>query len=76
MRHPSPASLAVLSAALFFATSSIACADAPPPPKYPALPSEMPEKFEPVTNSFDYVKRDEMIPMRARANRSLIRSRS
>ena len=26
--------------------------------------SELPEKFEPVTDSFDYVKRDEMIPMR------------
>jgi uncharacterized protein len=29
-----------------------------------SLPSETPEKFEPVTNSFDYVKRDVMIPMR------------
>src|SRR5271166_1605766 len=28
------------------------------------LPSEMAEKFEPVTDSFDYVKRDVMIPMR------------
>ncbi len=28
------------------------------------LPSEMPEKFQPVTDSFDYVKRDVMIPMR------------
>jgi uncharacterized protein len=29
-----------------------------------SLPSESPEKFEPVTDSFDYVKRDVMIPMR------------
>lgn len=36
----------------------------PPFAKYPALPSETPEKFEPVTESFDYVKRDVMIPMR------------
>jgi putative CocE/NonD family hydrolase len=30
----------------------------------PALPSEMPEKLQPVTDSFDYIKRDVMIPMR------------
>jgi len=29
-----------------------------------SLPSETPEKLEPVTDSFDYVKRDVMIPMR------------
>src|SRR5580704_17674537 len=28
------------------------------------LPSEMPAKFTPVTDSFDYIKRDVMIPMR------------
>ncbi len=33
-------------------------------PKYPALLSETPDKFEPATSSFDYVKRKEMIPMR------------
>ena len=36
----------------------------PPSAKYPAFPSDTPEKFEPVTESFDYVKRDVMIPMR------------
>ena len=35
-----------------------------PPPKYPALPSETPSKFTPVTDSFDYTRRDVMIPMR------------
>ncbi len=34
------------------------------PPKYPALPSETPSKFTPVTTSFDFVRRDVMIPMR------------
>jgi len=34
------------------------------PAKYPALPSETPAKFEPVTESFDHVRRDVMIPMR------------
>jgi uncharacterized protein len=29
-----------------------------------SLPSEMPQKLEPVTSSFDYIKRDVMIPMR------------
>ena len=32
--------------------------------KYPELPSETPAKFEPVTTSFDYVRREVMIPMR------------
>src|SRR5580693_432238 len=35
-----------------------------PPPKYPALPSETPAKFAPVTDSFDHMRRDVMIPMR------------
>jgi putative CocE/NonD family hydrolase len=34
------------------------------PLPHPALPSETPAHFEPVTTSFDYVKRDVMIPMR------------
>jgi putative CocE/NonD family hydrolase len=37
---------------------------ASPPPRYPGLPSETPAHFVPVTDSFDYVKRDVMIPMR------------
>jgi hypothetical protein len=32
--------------------------------KYPALPSEIPDTFTQVTSSFDYDKRDVMIPMR------------
>ena len=35
-----------------------------PAPQYPALPSETPVKLEPVTDTFEYVKRDVMIPMR------------
>src|SRR5262249_34993307 len=31
---------------------------------YPELPSETPAKFEPVTESFDYARRDVMIAMR------------
>ncbi len=33
-------------------------------PKYPALPTETPRTFTPVTEGFDYVRRDVMIPMR------------
>ena len=33
-------------------------------PKYPDFPSETPVRFVPKTGSFDYVKRDVMIPMR------------
>ena len=36
----------------------------PASPLYPSLPSETPTTLEPVTDSFDYVKRDVMILMR------------
>ena len=34
------------------------------PATYPALPSETPDTLVPVTDTFEYVKRDVMIPMR------------
>src|SRR5881296_637412 len=34
------------------------------PVTYPTLPSETPARFEAVTDSFDYARRDVMIPMR------------
>ncbi|HEV2116965.1 MAG TPA: CocE/NonD family hydrolase [Terriglobales bacterium] len=34
------------------------------PPKYPNFPSETPAHLQPATSTFDYVKRDVMIPMR------------
>src|SRR5882762_2369738 len=51
----------VLGALLF---SELALAQAPPPPAPPTLPSETPSQFTPVTDSFDYTRRDVMIPMR------------
>jgi putative CocE/NonD family hydrolase len=39
-------------------------AQAPPPSASPALPSEMPMPFTAVTDSFDYYRREVMIPMR------------
>ncbi|MFY9527655.1 MAG: CocE/NonD family hydrolase [Candidatus Acidiferrales bacterium] len=39
-------------------------ATAQTPATYPNLPSETPSKFQPATDSFDYIRRDVMIPMR------------
>jgi putative CocE/NonD family hydrolase len=45
-------------------STSIAQSAPPAQPKYPALPSEIPDTFVPATGTFDYVKKDVMIPMR------------
>src|SRR4026208_66729 len=37
---------------------------APPSSASQSLPSDTPESFKPSTDSFDYVRREEMIPMR------------
>ena len=50
-----PKPIALLFAILFAIPSAA---------QYPALPSETPDKFKEVTDSFDYIKRDVMIPMR------------
>ncbi len=55
--------LASMPGILLFVESSMA-QTAPPPPTSAALPSETPSKFQPVTDSFDYIRRDVMIPMR------------
>src|SRR5216117_11550 len=59
---------AIVCAALLVATSLfVAQVTAQTPRQSPAAPglaSETPDKFEPVTDSFDYVRRDVMIPMR------------
>jgi putative CocE/NonD family hydrolase len=44
--------------------SSLAAQNSAPTAKYPDLPSETPAKIDAVTDSFDYTKRDVMIPMR------------
>ena len=68
-----PAVLVPLLGALFLAGPSIAqapaaaqTAPAPTPPAalYPALPSEMPAKFTPTFDGFEYTKRVVEIPMR------------
>ena len=49
---------------LLLAGTAAAQTTSPRPATYPALPSDTPAKFEPATDSFDYVSRDVMIPMR------------
>src|SRR2546421_12762090 len=54
--------LAPMLGALLLADSTVAQA---PPPSTPAtLANETPAKLNPVTDSFDYARRDVMIPMR------------
>jgi putative CocE/NonD family hydrolase len=53
-----------LVAVLWFAAPSKAQTASPAPPKYPALPSETPAGFKPVTDRWDYVQSEVMIPMR------------
>ena len=50
---------------LFFVELPVA-QQPPRPGTYPALPSETPANFNPQTDSFEYVRRDVMIPMRDR----------
>jgi putative CocE/NonD family hydrolase len=54
----------LLLAPLFGALSYVQPSAAQAPTQYPDFPSETPAKFQPVTDSFEYVKRDLMIPMR------------
>jgi uncharacterized protein len=56
--------LGSLCAALVFIEPSSAQVVPQRPVTYPALPSETPNTFQPVTGGFDYVRREEMIPMR------------
>ena len=55
--------LPAMAVALLGAATSV-LAQAPAAPKYPGLPSETPEKFETRSESWDYVRRVVMIPMR------------
>ncbi len=56
--------LAPVLGGLLFGAPLAAQTPSPPAAQYPALPSETPAKFVPATDSFDYVRRDVMIPMR------------
>ncbi|HSZ15941.1 MAG TPA: CocE/NonD family hydrolase [Terracidiphilus sp.] len=51
-------------AAFSFAGLSFAWSQQPSSPLYPNYPSETPAKLQPATGSFDYTRREVMIPMR------------
>jgi predicted acyl esterase len=61
-----PMSLKTSLAAFVLAmlSTSPVVTQSPPRSAAPALPADMPGQFRPVTDTFDYVKRDVMIPMR------------
>jgi putative CocE/NonD family hydrolase len=61
-RFGTPTLFAIVLATLSFAQNAMA--QNVPSPRYPDYPSETPQKFVPVTDSFDYVRREVMIPMR------------
>ena len=50
--------------AIFAALVAAASLCAQTAPQYPNYPSETPAKFQPSTSSFDYTRREVMIPMR------------
>jgi putative CocE/NonD family hydrolase len=54
----------ILLPPLFGALSLVQPAAAQAPTHYPDFPSETPAAFQPVTDRFEYIKRDVMIPMR------------
>src|SRR5262249_19533782 len=56
--------LASVFAIALCAEPTMAQTERKPPATYPALPSEIPDKFTPTNDRFDYLKRDVMIPMR------------
>jgi uncharacterized protein len=58
-----PFLVSVLAMALF-ALPTMAQTKSTPPGTYPALPTEIPAEFKPVTSSFDHTRRQVMIPMR------------
>jgi putative CocE/NonD family hydrolase len=50
--------------ALAFAFPAMTQDKTKPPATYPELPSEIPAEFKPATGSFDYTRREVMVPMR------------
>ena len=53
-----------LTLALVAGVFSVQTSMAQQAPRYPALPSETPEDFKAPVDSFDYIRRTVMIPMR------------
>ena len=49
---------------MLLALTAVCATGQSPAPQYPNYPSEMPDHLQPVTSSFDYARREAMIPMR------------
>jgi predicted acyl esterase len=63
--NPAPIALSVLVLLALAAPGHLLFAQsASQPPQYPNFPSETPARLEPAIDSFDYTRRDSMIPMR------------
>jgi hypothetical protein len=56
--------LVALACALALPRPSAGQTPSPSPARYPAFPSETPDRFQPAAESWDYVRRDVMIAMR------------
>jgi hypothetical protein len=64
LKAQAPSLLVWLIEMALFALPAMAQTETKPPKTYPALPSEIPAKFTPKNDSFDYTRRNVMIPMR------------
>src|SRR5205085_11967738 len=56
--------LMLLYPVLFSLFAAVSAGQTESPAQYPAYPSETPATLQPATDSFDYARRDVMIPMR------------
>src|SRR5467141_767152 len=65
MKLTSGARIAVFAAVIISGLVGVQTPGGQSQPNPTGLPSEMPARIEPVTSSFDYVRREAMIPMRA-----------
>jgi hypothetical protein len=54
----------VLAFSIAFAVPAMPQDKPKPPATYPDLPSEIPAKFKPATDSFDHTRRKVIVPMR------------
>jgi uncharacterized protein len=64
LKARAPSLFVSLIGIISFALQAMAQSETKPPATYPALPSEIPAKFTPKNDSFDYTRRKVMIPMR------------
>jgi putative CocE/NonD family hydrolase len=68
LKTPARSVLVSVIGIAMFALPAMAQTETKPPATYPALPSEIPAKFTPKNGSFDFTKRQVMIPMRDGVN--------